>query len=35
MLNEFTKLKKEILEKNYSHLNDIQRQVAFTVGGPI
>ena len=35
MLNEFTKLKKEILEKKYSHLNDIQRQVAFTVGGPI
>lgn len=35
MLKEFTKLKKEILENKYAHLNDIQRQVAFTVGGPI
>ncbi|MBE7020720.1 MAG: ATP-dependent DNA helicase PcrA [Ruminococcaceae bacterium] len=35
MLAEFTKLKKEILSQKYSHLNDIQRQVAFCVNGPV
>ncbi len=35
MLAEFTKLKKEILSQKFNKLNDIQRQVAFTVNGPI
>ncbi len=35
MKTEFNKLKKEILENKYRHLNDIQRKVAFTVNGPI
>ncbi len=35
MLAEFTKLKKEILSQKFNKLNDIQKQVAFTVNGPI
>ena len=35
MLAEFTKLKQEILSAKYSNLNDIQRQVVFSVNGPV
>lgn len=35
MLSEFTKIKKEILEKEFSHLNSVQRDVVFKVDGPI
>ncbi len=35
MLNEFTKIKKHILENKYSHLNGIQKEVVFSVNGPV
>ena len=35
MLNEFTKIKKQILENKYSHLNGIQKEVVFSVNGPV
>ena len=35
MQSEFTKIKKKILENKYSHLNSVQRDVAFTVDGPV
>ena len=35
MLERFTRLKKEILERQFANLNDIQREVAFTVNGPL
>ncbi len=35
MLEKFTQIKKEILSKKFSYLNDIQREVAFTVNGPL
>lgn len=35
MLEKFTKLKKEILTREFSYLNDIQREVAFSVNGPL
>jgi len=35
MLEQFTKVKKEIFDREFSHLNDIQREVAFTVNGPL
>ena len=35
MLERFTKVKKEILERKFSYLNNIQKEVAFTVNGPL
>ena len=35
MLEKFTQIKKEILSKKFSYLNDIQKEVAFTVNGPL
>ena len=31
MLQEFTKLKKELLEQKFNNLNPVQKQVAFKV----
>lgn len=35
MLNEFTRIKKEILEEKFKRLNPVQRDVVFEVNGPI
>lgn len=34
-LNEFLKLRKKIIEKDFSHMNDKQKQAIFTVNGPL
>ena len=35
MIKEFTKLKKELLEQKFNKLNPVQKEVAFSVDGPI
>ncbi len=35
MLEKFTQIKKEILQRKFSYLNDVQREVAFSVNGPL
>lgn len=34
-LNEFLELRKKIIEKDFSHMNDKQKQAIFTVNGPL
>ena len=35
MINEFTKLKKELLEQKFNKLNPVQKEVVFQVDGPV
>lgn len=33
--NQFIKLRKQVIEQNFSRMNDMQRQAVFTVNGPV